>query len=110
MYADAGVNPMFGALPTDKAIFERRDLRERVYLRDHLSSLGSNPKLEQLLEKYRVHYVYFNSRTYFPYIAGWSLAELTHISRLQQVFRRGSAYVFKISPPNGVAVASGATG
>jgi hypothetical protein len=109
MYATAGVNPMFGAVPSDTAILRRPDLRERALLRDHLSALGSDPRLEPLLKKYGVRYVYFGSRTYWPYIPGWNLPELLRNPRLGQVFHRGSAYVFEILPPSAPAAGPGSS-
>ncbi len=100
---------MFGAVPSDTAILRRPDLRERALLRDRLSALGSDPRLEPLLKKYGVRYVYFGSRTYWPYIPGWNLPELLRNPRLRQVFHRGSAYVFEILPPSAPAAGPGSS-
>ncbi len=98
MYALAGANPMLALHPAGAKYTQLRSYRERSYIQTHLLALGHDAKLERLLRKYHVHYVYFGDRTFYVQPT-WTLAQLRGVPRLHETFDRGGAHIFRIAAP-----------
>lgn len=101
MYAYAGANPLWGIYPVGG--MEKRlglNFTERAYISQHLVALGSDPKLDSLLRKYDVRYVYLGEDTLDGWHHQWTLKQLRSVRRLREVVNRPGAHVFEILPPS----------
>jgi hypothetical protein len=100
MYAFTDANPLFGAYPQKKSEFADRSVRDRDYLRDHITELGRNPKVARLLKRYGIRYLYFGEATYRGAPHTWNLAQLRDLPGLTEVFTRGGSHVFRVESPS----------
>jgi Family of unknown function (DUF6541) len=91
MYPLAGVNPLFGMGG------EGKQWTDRLYLRDHLQELGQNKRLDDIIRRLRVRFVYFGEKT--MRMAGQhvlTLSLLRSLPRLEEVFNKQGAHVFEV--------------
>jgi hypothetical protein len=98
MYAFSGANPLFAAYPQRDSPFRDRSVRDRDYVREHITDLGRDPKLARLLDRYGIRYVYYGDRTFQGADHQIDFAALRSNPRLREVFSRGGAHVFAITP------------
>ncbi len=99
MYAFSDANPLFGAYPQRDSPFFDQSVRDREYVREHLTQLGHDARLARLLRKYRIRYVYFGERTFHGAEHTFSLDALRSTPGLREVYDRDGAHVFRISGP-----------
>ncbi|TMK66987.1 MAG: hypothetical protein E6G60_01675 [Actinobacteria bacterium] len=97
MYALAGARPLF-ALEPHNAPYLNRSWRQRVYLLTHFGELGRDARVDELVRQLRVRFVYFGETTYPGQKHTISLATLRSVPGLREVFHRGPAHVFAVSP------------
>jgi hypothetical protein len=98
MYAVAGANPLFGVTPQAKHL--TRSWKDRLYLHDHVTELGRNPRVDEIGRRLQVRFVYFGEQTMKqlgPH--AFTLDMLRAAPHLREVFDRGGAHVFEISLP-----------
>ncbi len=72
--------------------------KERKWLLEHVGDFGRDPRVQELLRKYNVRYVYFNERQWIG--DGWpprelDLAALRSNPSICEPFHRGTAHVFE---------------
>jgi hypothetical protein len=97
MYAFDGVAPLFGA--NSEATVDLADFQERVWLRDHITELGTNPRVAQLVDKWRVRWVYLGEDNFTGSPPVLHLESLRRTPGLTEVFTRGQSHVFRVTPP-----------
>ena len=102
MYAQRGLHPLFGfglstnsgfALPDPAA---RRDQRARWFLLSHLRQLGRNARVDQLVRRYHVRWVYADERSLTIFRNTLKVADLLRNSQLRLAFHQGPVYVFEL--------------
>lgn len=97
MYAFDGVAPLFGA--NSEATAKVADFQERVWLRDHIGELGTNPRVAELIRKWKVRWVYLGEDDYGASEPGMHVDQLRATPGLREVYRRGGSHVFAVTPP-----------
>lgn len=70
--------------------------RERLYIHDHIQKVGGDHRLDRLMEKYSVEYVYWGRTPYLGAEHQIDLASLRTSPGLQEVFTNGEASVFRV--------------
>jgi hypothetical protein len=99
MYPLAGVNPVFGITPQSQ--LKNRSWTDRLYLRDHIGELGDNERVDEIVRRLRVRFVYFGEEAMEqlgPH--GLTLEILRSSPHLHEVFDQDGAHVFDISRPD----------
>lgn len=96
MYPFAGVSPLFTLEPSKPSA----SWSEREWLVQNLPQLGTDPRVEALLDKYGVRYAYVDTKIHDERALAFAPID---ISKLRAVgacerFRRGSSLVFEIDP------------
>ncbi|MCZ7528827.1 MAG: hypothetical protein M5U14_22110 [Acidimicrobiia bacterium] len=98
MYAFEGVVPMYGLGATSDVSFAA----DRSYLREHVTEVGSDPRVAELVEGYGVRYVYFGERTYPGSDHVMDLGALERAPGLRPVFEEDGVHVFEVEPGHAV--------
>jgi len=102
MYAQRRLRPLFGfaqstntgfALPNRAAL---RDLRDRMFLLEHVRLLDRSRRVQHLARRYRVRWVYFDERSITVFRHTLDLAGLLANPQLRPVFREGPVHVFEV--------------
>jgi|GEM_PF-4087808 len=93
MYAFDGVVPLLGLTPA----IHTESYTERLWLMTNLPSLGRDPRVAEYLQKYDVHYIYFDDRTFTQNPHHISGDALRTMGGLCEVFHRGTVHVYGIT-------------
>jgi Family of unknown function (DUF6541) len=93
MYAFGGARPLFGL----DAASHDRVLLDREYLRRHFGAWGSDPKVDRLVRRFGVRYVYYGEGVFAGSRHELSLARLEAMPQLRELFRRGGAHLFALN-------------
>jgi hypothetical protein len=99
MYPLAGANPVLGITPEGKLL--NRSWTDRLYLRDHIGELGENERVDEIVHRLRVRFVYFGEeamKQLGPH--GLTLEILRSSPHLHEVFDQDGAHVFAITLPD----------
>jgi len=97
MYSFSGANPLFGAYPQRHSPFFDRSMRDREYVRSHITELGRNEKLARLLDRYDIRYVFLGDGAFPGARHELDLDALRSTPGLREVFARDGAHVFAVS-------------
>lgn len=97
MYSFSGANPLFGAYPARDSPFFDRSMREREYVRSHITDLGRDQKLGRLLDQYDIRYVYYGDGVFTGARHQLDLGALRRTPGLREVFSHKGSHVFAIS-------------
>ncbi|MDQ1493110.1 MAG: D-galactosaminyltransferase [Actinomycetota bacterium] len=92
MYAFDGVVPLVGLRPARHT----QSWTERVWLLEHVTALGQDPRVEEYLRKYNVRFVYFDDRTFSQNPHHVDGQALRNTAGLCERFRRGTVHVYEI--------------
>jgi uncharacterized protein DUF6541 len=97
MYATRGLRPLFAvqAIASDQAGV--RDRADRLYLLTHLGDLGRDPRVQQLVRRYRARWVYYDERVFNLFHHRMQLAAVRANPSLRERFHAGTVYVFEIT-------------
>jgi D-galactosaminyltransferase len=93
MYALYGVKPLIGWAPPTRNL---SDYRNRRYVVQHVNRLGEDVRVEQLLQKYRARWIYFDERRFPLQRHALKLEALRRHPRIDEVFHRNGVSIFKI--------------
>lgn len=96
MYDDDGVPSLFGNSPLLDAA--PHSWLERLWLSQNLMSIGSDPCVRTLLDKYRVHFVYVGDARMADGWAHFSPKIMVRLPEFTQVFHQGHVHVFAVNP------------
>jgi hypothetical protein len=92
MYTRAGVRPVFGLEP----LKPDRSWKDRIHLVSHIGDLGRDPKVDRLIRRLHVRFVYFGEDTFHDMSHIMNLATLRSTPGLREVFHEGGAHVFRV--------------
>jgi hypothetical protein len=92
MYTRTGVRPVFGLEPLRPG----RSWNDRLYLVSHIGDLGRDPKVDRLIRRLHVRFVYFGEATFHDMSHTMDLATLRSVPGLREVFHEGDAHVFRV--------------
>jgi hypothetical protein len=95
MYSLAGANPLFGI--TAEGRFRNRSWTDRIYLRDHIAELGDNKRVDSIIRRLGVRFVYFGEQTMKQLGPHFLTLDILRSSpHLHEVFNEDGAHVFEI--------------
>jgi hypothetical protein len=86
------VRPVFGLEPLEPD----QSWNDRVYLVSHIGDLGRDPKVDRLIRRLNVRFVYFGEGTFHDMSHTMDLATLRSVPGLREVFNEGDAHVFRV--------------
>jgi hypothetical protein len=98
MYAQHNVTPLIGLRPVgplpDRSASE--DWDGRRYVVRHIHELGENPRVGQLVRKYRARWIYFDTRRFPLTSHEIRIDEIRRNQRIREVLHRDTVHVFEI--------------
>ncbi|HEY2042376.1 MAG TPA: DUF6541 family protein [Jatrophihabitans sp.] len=96
MYVDHGVQPVFGSSPLLGAA--PSSWKQRLWLRNHIDNIATDPCVRDVLNEYSVHYIYVGDRRIFDGWRDFRANTLSKISAFTGVFNQGNVHIFRINP------------
>ena len=87
------------SLTAIQAFRQGQDARDRAYLLDHIDDATTDDRVADLLDRWDIHYVLVNDRTYLDEPAALSVEELRAAPGLTVVDHRGSMWLFRVDRP-----------
>jgi hypothetical protein len=71
---------------------------DRLYLRDHVADIATDPRVRATAERWRVRYVFFGERTFGDAPRLLDADALSRVPGVVEVFHSGSVRVFELPP------------
>ena len=101
MYAQQHVSPLIGPYASNTTI--PQELADRLYLTNHLQSLRSDTRADDLARRYHTRWVFFDTHRLVLGTRAMNLDALRHNPSLTPVFHEDGTWVFRIDlsePPS----------